>query len=350
MSIKLDPNKLQKFMQNILVKVGMKNHDANIVSDSLVFANLRGIDSHGVIRFPFYLKRLIDGGTNIQPKIKIIYESAASILLDGDNGMGQVVGVYAVNLAIRKSKENGFCFIGVKGSSHFGAAQYYTNQIAKENLIGFSITSTGGVMVPWGGSKRMIGNNPFSIAVPYLKNKTLVLDISMSKVAGGKVRLAAKDNIKIPLGWIVNKNGEMTENPNDLGSTGALLPLGEYKGYGMAFMIEILCSALTGAAMLGSKPSWIKDTKTPLNMGHCFAAMNIEMFMDISSFRDKVKWMIHKIKSTPLAKNFSEILVPGEKEWRIEEDRKKHGIPISEEIWLDLVNLANKYKEILVHE
>jgi len=337
-------------MKNILVKVGMNDHDANIVSDSMVFANLRGIDSHGVIRFPFYLKRLVDGGTNIKPKIKIICESAATILLDGDNGMGQVVGAYAANLAIRKSKENGICYIGVKGSSHYGAAQYYSYQIAKENCIGFSITSTGAVMAPWGGSKRIIGNNPLSIAVPYLKNKTLVLDISMSKVAGGKVRLAAKDNIKIPLGWIINENGETTDNPNDLGTTGALLPLGEYKGYGMAFMIEILCSALTGAAMLGEKPSWIKDTKTPLNMGHGFAAINIDMFMDIDSVRDKIKWLIHEIKSTHLAKNFNEIFVPGEKEWRIEEERKKYGIPISNEVWLDLVNLANEYKEILVHE
>jgi LDH2 family malate/lactate/ureidoglycolate dehydrogenase len=349
MSVKIQYDNLKKFMKNILIKIGMDSNSANIVSDSLIFANLRGIDSHGVIRFPFYLKRLIDGGTNIKPTIKTIHKSTGTVLLDGDNGMGQVVGTYAADLALKNSAETGVCFIGVRGSSHYGAAQYYTCQIAQKNCIGFSSTSSGVVMAPWGGLKRMIGNNPLSIAVPYLENQILVLDISMSKVAGGKVRLAAKNNKKIPFNWILNENGEPTNNPHDLGSKGSLLPFAEHKGYGMAFMLEILCSALTGAAMLGSKPSWIKDTKTSLNMGHIFGAINISMFIEKESFRERVCWIVNELKSSTLTKDrdSDEILVPGELEWKMEEERKKNGIPISDEVLSDFIRLGKNYNETL---
>jgi len=327
--------------------VGLSLEDTTIITDSLLFANLRGIDSHGIIRFPFYLKRLVEGGTKKKPHIKKIREKGGLILVDGDNGMGQVIGSYASRLAIEKAKEVGISFIGVKRSSHYGAASYYTVQIAEANMIGFSITNSTNVMVAWGGAKAVIGNNPLSIAVPYQKGKPLVLDISMSRIAGGKVRLAAKNKQKIPKGWIVDQYGRDSENPEDLPHGGALLPLEGHKGYGLAFMIEVLSGVLTGAGMLRQIPFWVKDLQTPLNIGHCFAALDIERFITLASFKERLDWIVHEIKSSPLAEGSQRIYIPGEKEWEIEEKRRREGIPISEEVWEDLKKLSKIYQESL---
>lgn len=261
--------------------------------------------------------------------------------------MGQVIGNYTARLAIKKAKETGISFVGAKGSSHYGAASYYAVQIVKANMIGFSISNTPNVMVAWGGAKAVIGNNPLSIAVPYQKGKPIVLDISMSKVAGGKVRLAAKNKQRIPKGWIIDRKGRNTENPNDLQEGGALLPFGDHKGYGLAVIIEILTGTLTGAGMLKQIPLWIEDMVNPLNVGHCFAAINIEAFMNLKSFGERLNWVVRELKLSSLAEGSQRIYIPGEKEWEIEEKRRREGIPISEEVWKDLKKLSKNYQESL---
>lgn len=347
MEIKLREQRLRIFCENILGKVGLSGEDAFTVTDSLLFANSRGIDSHGIMRFPFYVQRLKEGGTKAKPRIKKIKEKTASVLLDGDNGMGQVVGMYATKLAVEKAKEAGVCFVGVRGSSHYGVASYYAVKTAEANMIGFSISNSTPVMAAWGGAKRVIGNNPLSIAVPYQVRQPVVLDIAMSKVAGGKVRLAAKNNQKIPEGWIIDRYGRNTENPNDLPEGGALLPFGEHKGYGLAIMIEILSGVLTGAGMLGQIPLWFKELQSPLDVGHCFSAINIESFMNLKDFKERLNWVIQEIKSSPLAEGSEGVLIPGEIELRIQEERRKKGIPISEGVWQDLRKMSEIYKEPL---
>lgn len=347
MDVKLDISNLRRFCENIFMKVGLSQEDAFTVADSLIFAELKGLDSHGIIRFPFYVQRLKEGGTNARPRIRKIKEKAASVLLDGDNGMGQVVGMYATRLAMKKAMKSGVCFVGVKGSSHYGVASYYTVKTAEENMIGLSISNSPPVMAAWGGAKNVIGNNPLSIATPYQTGKLIVLDIAMSVVAGGKVRLAAKKNEKIPLGWIIDQHGRNTQNPHDLSEGGALLPFGEHKGWGLAFMIEILAGVLTGAGMLGQIPLWFKDIRSKLNVGHCFMAIDIESFMDLQEFKARLNWVIQEIKPSPLAEGFKEILVPGEIELKIEEERKKTGISVSQEVWKDLKTMVEIYNEPL---
>jgi LDH2 family malate/lactate/ureidoglycolate dehydrogenase len=350
MDINVGISELRSFCENILQKIGLSQDDAFTVADSLLFCNLRGIDSHGMLRFPFYVQRLKEGGTKIRPKIGIIREKPASALVDGDNGMGQVVGVFAARLAVEKAKKAGSCLVGVKGSSHYGAASYYSVEIARQNMIGFSATNTGPVMAAWGGAKRIIGNNPFSIAVPYQEGKPIVLDIAMSRVAGGKVRLAAKNNQKIPKGWIIDKEGGDSENPHDLPDGGALLPFAEHKGYGLAFMMEIISGALVGAGMLRMIPRWFKEVSTPLNIGHCFAAIDIEAFMDLEEFKERLQWLIQEIKLSPLSEGSQGVFFPGELEMRTEEERTVNGIPISENVWRDLKDLSTAYGEPLPTE
>ena len=347
MPIKVRVSELRRFCENILKKTGLSQFDAFTIADSLLFCNLRGIDSHGIMRFPIYLQRLKEGGTKLKPKISILKEKPASVLLDGDNGMGQVVGVFATKLAIEKAKEVGACFVGVRGSSHYGAASFYSIKIAKANMIGFSGCNTTPIMAAWGGAKRVIGNNPLSIAVPYQEGQPVALDIAMSKVAGGKVRLAAINNQTIPKGWIIDRYGKETENPNDYSEGGALLPFGEHKGYGLAVIMEILSGALVGAGMLRKIPIYIKEFKKPLNIGHCFAAIDIESFMDLEEFTKRVNWINQEIKSSPLSEGSKGVFIPGELEVRIEEERKRNGIPISENIWHNLKRLAEMYEEPL---
>jgi len=350
MDMRVGASELRRFCENILGKIGLSQDDAFTVADSLLFCNLRGVDSHGILRFPFYVQRLKEGGTNMRPKISIMREKPASALVDGDNGMGQVVGVFAARLAVEKAKKVGSCLVGVKGSSHYGAASYYSVEIAKQNMIGFSATNAGPVMAAWGGAKRIIGNNPFSIAVPYQEGKPIVLDIAMSRVAGGKVRLAAKNNQKIPKGWIIDKEGGETENPHDLPDGGALLPFAEHKGYGLAFMMEIISGALVGAGMLRMIPRWFREVSTPLNIGHCFAAIDVEAFMDLEEFKERLQWLIQEIKSSPLSTGSRGVFFPGEPEMRTEEERTVNGIPISENIWHDLKELSETYGEPLPTE
>jgi LDH2 family malate/lactate/ureidoglycolate dehydrogenase len=347
MEIRIEEQNLRRFCENIFMKVGLSQEDAFIVADSLIFANIRGIDSHGVVRLPFYVERLRQEGTKIKPRIRKIKEKTASVLLDGDNGMGQVVGMYATRLAMEKARVTGVCFVGVRGSSHYGVASYYTVKTAEDNMIGLSMSNGPPVMAAWGGAKGVICNNPLSIAAPYQAGRPIVLDIAMSRVAGGKVRLAAKNNQKIPIGWIIDRHGRNTENPNDLPEGGALLPFGEHKGYGLTVMLEILTGVLTGAGMMGQIPLWIKEIQSPLNVGHCFMAISIECFMDLGSFKERLNWVIQEIRSSPLAEGAKGVFFPGELELRVEEERRGMGIPISEGVWRDLKGMSEAYKEPL---
>lgn len=343
--IKVKYEKLRQFCINIFIKVGLSKEDAFIVADSLVFANLRGIDSHGIIRLPFYVKRLKEGGSKLKPNITVLKDRAASVLVDGDHGMGQVIGNYATKLATKKAKEAGVCFVGVRGSAHYGAASYYSVKIARENMIGFSTTNTTQSVAAWGGAKKIIGNDPLSIAVPYKERKPLVLDISMSKVAGGKIKFAAKNNQKIPMNWGIDKFGRNTEDPNEVINGGALLPFSEHKGYGLAVMLEILNGVLTGADMLSQIHSWTKYPQNPTNVGHCFAAIDITSFIDIKEFKKRLAWLVKEIKSSPLMEGSKGIFMPGELELDTEEERSKKGIPISKEIWQDLLEISKTYQE-----
>lgn len=347
MVINIKEQELRKFCENICLKVGLSQKDAFTFVDSLLFANLRGIDSHGIMRFPPYVKRLVDGGAKINPQIKKIKEESSMILLDGDSGMGQIVSMYATKLAIDKAEKTGISVVGVKNSSHFGAASYYSMKMAEKNMVGISMTNGLPVMAAWGGAKRVIGNDPLSIAVPYKKDKPVVLDMAMSKVSGGKVRLFAKDNQKIPQNWVVNSQGKKTEDPNDFVNGGALLPFGEYKGYGLAVMVEILAGVLTGAGRLNEVKSWLKTSNAPVYTGHCFIAINIENFIPLEDFKERLDWVVKELKSSSLAEGSKGVFVPGEIEYEAEQERRTEGIPISEQIWKDLQELSETYQEPL---
>lgn len=346
--IKVNYKKLIKFCTNIFIKAGLSKDDAFTVADSLIFANLRGVDSHGVMRFPIYVTRLEKGGSKAKPNIKILKEKLSSALVDGDSGMGQVIGAYATELAIKKAKETGVCFVGVRGSAHYGAASYYSVKIANEGMIGISTSNTTQNTAAWGGAKKVIGNDPLSIAVPYKAGEPLVLDFSMSQAAGGKIKLAAKNNQKVPMGWGIDKFGRMTENPNEIIDGGARLPFGEHKGYGLAIMLEILNGVLTGAGMLSQNTSWSKYPENSTNLGHCFTAIDISCFVDLKEFNERMEWFVSEVKTSPLMEGSRGVFMPGEIELDVEKERKEKGIPISKKVWSELLEIAKSYQEELI--
>ncbi len=335
---------LKQFAKSVLMKLNLSEKDAYIIADSLTYASSRGIDSHGIIRLPYYIERLKIGGTKRNPCINIISEHNGIVLVDGDNGMGQVVGFYASTLAIQKAEEYGISIVVAKNSSHYGAASFYTTNIAKNQKIGMTASNTTPVMTAWGGAERLIGNNPFSIVIPYRDNRFIVLDIAMSRVAGGKVRYYAKNNESIPKGWIVDSEGRDTTNPNDLPNGGSLLPFGEHKGFGLAIMLELLTGGLTHGAMLSSVNSWLKKPDIPTSMSQLFIAIDFKKIIEEELFYRQIDILIDEIKNSKIAPGFEKIYIPGEIESEIEERRKIQGIPITPEIYSDLRKLSKTYQ------
>ena len=347
--IKIKYQSLQSFAKLAMMGEGILENDANIVAESLIFASLRGVDSHGIIRLPYYIKRLKQKGTNSHPSIKILHDYQGTALLDGDNGLGQVIGISASDIAIKKAKTFGIAAIFVKHSSHFGAASFYTNYIAGHDMVGIAISNTTPVMSAWGGAQRIIGNNPLSIAFPYKKNVPLMLDIAMSKVAGGKVRYFAKNKLNIPKGWIIDSEGKDTIYPEDLPQGGSLLPFGEHKGFALAIMMELLTGVLTGGALLNQVNSWLKKPNIPTEMSQTYIAIDIGKIINLKTFQQQIKILIKEIKKSKVAPKCSGIFFPGEKEANMEKIRRKEGIPLTTEIWNDLQGLSKYYQIKLPH-
>lgn len=333
--------KLKDFCKQSFEKSGLSEEDAESTADTLVQSEVMGVSSHGVVRLPFYCKRLIDKGTKTHPKIKILVERPSAILIDGDNGLGQVISIYAMKQAMSKAKTSGICFAGVKNSCHFGMAAYYAKMALKDDMIGVAATNTPPVMAAWGGSKSAIGNNPLAIAVPTAREFPLVLDISMSVVAGGKVRLAAVNKEKISFNWILDAKGKPTDRPEDFFPDGTLLPLG-HKGFGLAVMIEILTGVLTGAGILSEMKLWFKDTATPINNGHFFIAIDIKTFCAPEIFKKRINHMVDELKSCPPCEGSKGVFMPGEIEFHKEQQCRENGLSISPEVLKNLNDFASE--------
>jgi len=333
-------DELREICKKILVKLGVPENDAFIVADSTVKADLRGVSSHGIFRFPSYIPRIQKGLINLNPKIKAIVEGNSYVLLDGDNGLGQAIGVKASELAVKKAKESGIGFILIRNTNYMGMMAYYTLKIVEHEMIGLATCNAPAFMAPWGGRERKLGTNPLSIAAPIGKEFPFVLDMATTATSVGKIRVAAQKEEKIPEGWALDAEGRPTTDPNEA-LKGVLLPMGGPKGYGLALAIDIVCGVLSGASFGSKLPHPIFDLTTFPNLGAVIAAININSFMRLEEYYRRVKELIDDIKSCKPAQGFSEVLIPGELEYRVEQERLKNGIPVLEETWKELQKLLN---------
>ncbi|GAB6179140.1 Ldh family oxidoreductase [Desulfotomaculum defluvii] len=330
--------RLLEFCSNLLQGVGVPKADADIVANVLVDTSLEGLDTHGISRLPIYTTRIQNGRINPIANIAVNKTAPAVAVIDGDNGLGQLVGVKAMEVAINLAKETGMGAVTVKHSNHYGASAYFCKQAAAAGMIGMGFTNTPSGIPPWGGKEPYFGTNPIAFGFPG-KKQPVVVDMSSSIVARGHIILAAKQGKPIPEGWAIDKDGKPTTDAKAaLG--GAVLPMAGPKGYAMALAVEIMSGVLSGAAV-GKEVGWIYDESTkPVDIGHTFIAMDVSKFMPAESFVSRMDQMITEIKDTPKAEGVEEIFIPGERRTMKANTRQQEGIPVPDQLLAELNDLA----------
>jgi len=308
-------------------KAGVPPEDARTAADIQVEADLRGTHSHGSFAIVGYIGRIKQGGTRAKPEIKIIKESPAHALVDGDWGLGQIVATRAMRICIDKAKESGMASTGVFHSSHFGAAASYSMMALKHDLIGMAFTNAAAIIPPTGAKTGLFGTNPISYAVPAARSYPVVLDIATSLVAQQKIFLAYREGKKIPLGWGYDAEGNYTEDPLTALRSGIQPPMAAHKGYGLAMMVEILAGVMTGGwfGRASAGVNWQPGNK--LNIGHFFMAIDPSQYMPIDEFKERVEYLIGEIHGAEKMKDVERVYVPGEIEYLKKEDYLLHGIP-----------------------
>jgi L-2-hydroxycarboxylate dehydrogenase (NAD+) len=340
---------LLDFVIRYMTKLGVPAEDAKIVGKVLICADIRGIESHGLLRLAsYYGNRISKGWIDPTTPYKIISETSTTALIDGGNGCGQVASYKAMKMCIEKAREHGISAVSVRNSNHYGIAGYYAMMAMRQGMIGISLTNSQPLVAPTYGCTAILGTNPIAVAAPSDKKHPYLLDMATSAVAYGKIQLYEKKKEKIPEGWGIDEEGQVTEDPTKIkpGGHGALLPLGGmeitagYKGYGLAVLVEILCSTLSGGNFLTHVGSPAKPD--PTGVAHFFMAINIEAFRPLVDFKNQMDSMIDLLKASPLAKGRDEILVAGEKEFEMAEYNEKHGVPIIKPIIDDLITEGAK--------
>lgn len=327
------PERLIACVAGIFAGCGLPAEDAQVVADSLVEADLRGVSSHGVVRVPTYVAGLREGSINPRPRLHLVVDHGPRALVDGDNGMGQVAASYAMRQAIARAREHGIGAVGLRRSRHCGAMAYWAIQALATDCIGVATTNAGLNMAPTGGLDRIIGNNPLAIAVPTNRPWPMVLDMATSVVAGGKLDVAAIRRQKIPLDWATDAEGRPTDDPV-VARRGLLLPVGGPKGYGLAVMLDVLAGVLTGARFGGGLG--------PPGSGQFFLAIQVEGFMPVAEFKARMDQVIDQIQQSRRAPGVDRIYVPGEIEYESAQRRRAEGIPLEETIAANLERLAGE--------
>lgn len=338
------PDTLLNFCSSCLEKAGLPAGNARVTGENLVFANLRGIDSHGVIRLKIYTDRIRAGGFNSKAQPTVVSEDASVALLDGQHGLGQVSGLRAMSLAIDKAKKSGMAFCSVRNTNHFGAAAFYAIKAVDQELIGLAATNAGPTMAPTGGREARLGNNPVAIAIPTGKHPPLILDLATGSAAWGKIFVAQQEGKKIPKTWALDKNGIPTDDPNAAADKGLIQPFGGYKGYGLSLLIDILTGLLSGGGFSTHVKTLYQKLETPSDVAHSFAALRVESFMPLPEFRNRVDEMIDLMHSCPPASDGDRIYVPGEIEHETQVRRKAEGIPLNSQLSDELDRLADDLK------
>jgi LDH2 family malate/lactate/ureidoglycolate dehydrogenase len=331
--------KLSGFCVAVLEKAGVPTENAEIVAHSLLAANLRGVDTHGITRLPIYVERLKAGLTNGRARGVVRAETATTAVYDGQDGLGQVIGTQAMRLALAKAEAAGVGMVTTCNSTHYGTAAYYAMMALERDMIGIALTNSPSLMAPWGGKKAFLGTNPMAVAVPAGQEKPFVLDMATSVVARGAIILAAKKGETIPLSWGLNKDGEPTTSAKEA-NEGALLPLGGHKGFGLAMAIEILTATLAGGPFGPHVGELYNNPTRTQGVGHFFGAIRIDRFRPAAAFKADMDAMIREVKAEPLAKGFEKILVAGEPEYLTEAERRVKGVPLSDAVVSDLTKMG----------
>lgn len=325
---------LRRASLEVLHVAGVPKEDARIVADHLVEANLRGCDSHGVlIRLPRLVKGIRSGAINPSSSVKVIRETSATTLLDGGQGIGQVVSMKAVDIAVEKARDVGVGVVSLRRCSHIGFLGYYSEHVARQGMVGITFTNTEPAMAPTGGAEPIFGTNPIAIGIP-TKDYPILIDMSTSVVARGKIIDYMNKGLKIEKGWAIDREGKVTEDPEEA-LKGALLPIGGPKGYCLALGFDILTGALAGASV-GKDVRGTLHAEEVCTKGDLFIAINPDMFCGLEAFMNGVERLKKQIKGCRKAPGVDMIYLPGDPEMITREKRMGEGVPVDEKSWSDL--------------
>jgi len=343
------------FVTDAFVGVGVPRADAEICADVLLESDRRGIESHGVNRFkPIYIDRIKAGIQNPVTNFEVIRETATTAVVDGHDGMGQVIGYKAMEMAIKKAKEYGMGMVAVRNSCHYGIAGYYATMATKEGMIGITGTNARPSIAPTFGVENMLGTNPLTVGLPTDEDFPFVLDCATSITQRGKIEYFARMGMDTPAGMVIGRNGEALTNSAEIlkqlnTSEAALAPLGGigedlggYKGYGYATVVEILSAALQQGNYL-KMLTGIQDGKlVPYHLGHFFIAIDTNAFMGVEEFKKTAGDILRELRASDKAPGHDRIYTAGEKEWEVWLQRKDSGVPINEAVQKELIEIRNK--------
>jgi LDH2 family malate/lactate/ureidoglycolate dehydrogenase len=336
----LVPRRIAGLAADILLAHGVPRDDAALVADSLVQSDLWGHQSHGVLRLPWYVERIRKGAMKAVSAPEALVDTGALLLLDGKDGIGQVLTEHARVEAVARAKAHGVGAVGVRNSNHFGTAMYYTRRAAVDGCVAILTTNASPAMAPWGGREKLIGTNPWSIAAPY-GDSAVAVDIANTAVARGKIYLARQRGEAIPDSWALTPDGGRTTDAA-AAVDGVILPMAGHKGYAISFMMDILSGALTGSQVgRGVNGPYMADK--PSGCGHMFLAIDVATLGSPEDFQARVEELIADVKATPLAQGAAEIFYPGEIEDRNDAlHRADGGLVLPEQTLADLHVLAEE--------
>jgi LDH2 family malate/lactate/ureidoglycolate dehydrogenase len=333
----ISDKELKKIGIKIFNAVGISKKEADWVSDCLVQSNLKGVDSHSVRLIPRYVKEVQEGKIKVGTKIKLINEMVSTTFIDGCGGFGYTISKDAMKVTIEKARRFGIAYTGIRNINHIGRVGKWVEMALEENMIGIA-TQPGGIYIaPWGGVERKLPIAPLAISIPTGNYPPIIIDMSLGPISGGRLSILAQQGKRLPSRWIIDEEGIPTDDPNIfLNGKGAQLPLGQnglgYKGMALSLIIDIVTGPLLGFLS--------KEANSLRRRGVIFGAINIEAFTPLEVFKELVDDLIMHVKESKLAPNFSEILMPGELEWREYKKRIREGIFIDEEIWNKILETA----------
>jgi L-2-hydroxycarboxylate dehydrogenase (NAD+) len=344
---------LREFTTRTFLHFGVSQQDAAEAADVLLCADLRGIDSHGVARLHSYFELLQEGRINPRPQVKVIRSTASTATVDGDNGLGLVVGPLANRMAIDLAEKSGTGWVSVCNTNHFGIAGYYVLKALERDLIGWAMTNSTKLVAPVWGAEPMLGTNPIAIAFPAKDEPPIVIDMATSAVALGKVEMALRKGTSIPLGWGMDRGGRGTTDPEDIVKGGMLLPLGSdrergaHKGYCLGVMVDVLSAVLSGANWGPFTVPFVLRNQIPSRsvgkgIGHFFGAMRINAFIDADEFKSQMDEYVRVFRATRPEPGTSGPLLPGDPEREAEQVRREQGIPLLPAVMKDLLDVSEK--------
>ena len=351
MATTLSYTHLFTFTEAVFKSIGCSEEDATLATETLLAADLRGIDSHGVARLIGYVRLWEAGRINPTPRVGVTYETPSTAVVDGDGGLGLVVGPKAMEVAIEKARQVGTGWVSVKNSNHFGIAGYHAMKALAYDMMGIAMTNASPLVAPTYSLERLLGTNPIAVAVPAGEQPDFVADFATTTAANGKLEILQRKQLLAPDGWIQDKNGQGSTNPNELKEGGALLPLGgetgSHKGYCLGSIVDIFSAVLSGANYGPWVPPFVAFLQPPADpvgqgIGHFFGAMRIDAFRPAAEFKAHMDNWISTFRNARAVEG-KQVLIPGDPEREMSSHRLLEGIPLLDPVVKDLETVGQKF-------